>query len=98
MAQCEVFQEVELDTCKEIHLCFNFSFSTEGLSCPFTVPSVYSKCKNEYIQMDLKRPFYHSEVLYSVLLDKDKTIILNYMQYAEAAFLFSAKDLFRVKA
>lgn len=48
--------------------------------------------------MDLIRPFYHPEVLYSVLLDKDKTIILNYTQYAEAVFLFSAKDVFRVKA
>lgn len=39
MAQCEVSEEVELD-------CFNFSFSTEGLSCPLTVSSVYSKCRN----------------------------------------------------
>lgn len=48
--------------------------------------------------MGLIRPFYHWEVLSSVLLDKDKTIILNYTQYAEAAFLFSAKHIFRVTA
>lgn len=47
--------------------------------------------------MDLIRPFYHSEVLYSVLLDKDKTIIFNCTQYAEVAFLFSAKNIW-VKA
>lgn len=98
MLQCEVSEEVELNTFKEICFCFYFSFSTECLPCPFTFPSVYSKCKNEKIQMGLIRPFHHWEVLSSVLLNKDKTIILNCTQYAEAAFLFSAKHIFRVTA